>query len=103
MQMAKRTMTGRGITVPYLSAWRATRGHSQGERATRADLSISTVARSEQGGKASVPNAVKLARALGESVNDLQRTDPLGIVQEQPEGEEQPSQSKPPSRCTSAR
>ena len=91
--MAKRPYADRGITVPYLSAWRATRGHSQVELATRADLSISTVARSEQGGKVSLPNAVKLARALGVSVNDLQRTDPLGIVQEQPEepeGEQQP-------------
>jgi transcriptional regulator with XRE-family HTH domain len=84
MQMAKRTMTGRGITVPYLNAWRATRGLSQVELATRADLSLSTVSRTEQGGKVSLPNAVKLARALGVSVNDLKSTDPLGIVEEQP-------------------
>jgi transcriptional regulator with XRE-family HTH domain len=78
--------TKTGIPVPYLKAWRVTRGWTQADLVARAKVGITTLSRAEQPDwRISLVVALKLARALGVSVNDLQRTDPLDIVEPQQE------------------
>jgi ribosome-binding protein aMBF1 (putative translation factor) len=67
----------RGVTLPYLRAWRRRRAMSQGELVQRVDLARSTVARAETGSEiVSFPNIRKLADALGITPEQLMRVDP---------------------------
>lgn len=66
----------RGVTVPYLQAWRRRRTLKQGELATKAGVARATVQRGERGETLSIDNVRKLAAALSLSVEQVRFEEP---------------------------
>lgn len=77
--MAERKSHGpRGVTVPYLRAWRDRQVLKQQELAQKAGVARSTVARGERGDVLSVDKVRALAKALGITEQQLREEDPAG-------------------------
>lgn len=75
----------RGVTVPYLAAWRRARLLTQKDLAERAGISRPTITRGEAGGSISYVHVRALADALGVSPDALRYEDP-----EAQQGKEKP-------------
>jgi DNA-binding Xre family transcriptional regulator len=68
----------RGVSLPYLKAWRLHRMMTQGELVERSGLARSTVARAEAGREVvSFPNIRRLADTLGITPEQLVNEDPV--------------------------
>jgi transcriptional regulator with XRE-family HTH domain len=65
MDSTQATDYRRGLTLPYLRAWRLARVLTQGELAERAGVSLGTVSNAEHGQPVQIPNIARLAKALG--------------------------------------
>jgi transcriptional regulator with XRE-family HTH domain len=67
----------RGLTLPYLRAWRLRRLLTQAELIEKSGVSRTTVVRAESAsGSVSIANIRRLADALGVTPDDLVYTDP---------------------------
>ncbi len=66
----------RGLILRHLEAWRRYKAMTQGELAAQAEIARATVNRAEGLEPVSIPNARKLASALGISVQQLQTQAP---------------------------
>ena len=66
----------RGLILRHLEAWRRYKAMTQGELAAQAEIARATVNRAEGLEPVSIPNARKLASALGISVQQLQTEAP---------------------------
>ena len=61
----------RGLTTPYLRAWRLHAALKQNELADKAHVARATVQRGERGEPLSIDNVRALAQALGVTVEQL--------------------------------
>lgn len=66
----------RGVKLPHLRAWRRDRGLTQGELAAAAKIAPSTIMRAERGDAVRLPNARRLAAALGIEYRQLVKESP---------------------------
>jgi transcriptional regulator with XRE-family HTH domain len=63
--------TERGVRLPRLRAWRKRRGVTQNELAAKAGVAQATITRAERGQAVNIPNARKIAQALGVEYSEL--------------------------------
>ncbi len=66
----------KGLTIPYLLAWRQWRALGQEELAAKAGVTLTTISRLENGQSARMSTIGKLADALGITREELLRTQP---------------------------
>lgn len=71
----------RGLTVPYLRAWRISYALSQSDLSERSGVSKPAIIRAEGGARLSFTNIRKVAESLSISVQQLLREDPNGTAQ----------------------